>query len=137
MNEILERKLLAVLDRDVEPSARATSAASRQARTRVKTSPTTTRTTPSKRAPRVSSTKLGRDGATLRDRILSTLDLATAPMGRAQLVAAVEVRPSEEATFGTALVRLRADKLIVLEGERRRAVYRCATIGEAIAIQEP
>lgn len=125
---IIERKLVATFDEHDEPPAR-TKAAAPPSRVRVrskskpaKVATATTKSTPAKPA---------RDEASIRARVLDVLDRASAPMSRSQLIAALEIRPSEEARFGTALVRLRTDKLIVLEGLRRHAAYRCATIGES------
>ena len=133
---IIERKLVAMFGEHDEHPARA-KAAARPARVRVlskskskpaKITTRTTKTTPAKPA---------RDEASLRARVLDVLDGSSVPMSRSQLIAALEIRPSEEARFGTALVRLRTDKLIVLEGLRRHATYRCATIGEAGASIHP
>ncbi|MFI5296756.1 MAG: hypothetical protein ACHREM_01550 [Polyangiales bacterium] len=142
LNEIIERKLVAMFDDDVEPPAR-----SKQTVRRLRAAPSKARASiekpPTKRAsrkpptkPKSATAKPARDAAELRDRILATLDVVSAPMSRSQLIAAIEVRPSEEPRFGHAIGLLRADKLIVLEGERRNAVYRCATIGEASAPSE-
>jgi hypothetical protein len=136
MAKLIERKLVAMFGEDAEPPARAKTTA-RSTRVSAKRSTTTSKaTTRAKRTPRTATAvsapqKPIREEATLRDGVLAALDVASAPMSRSQLIAALEIRPREEARFGTALVRLRADKLIVLEGLRRHATYRCATIGEA------
>lgn len=137
LSVLIERKIVAMFGEDAVPPARAKTTA-RRARVRAKRPATPKPTTNTMRSSRPTAAKSAsakttatRDEAALRDRVLAALDGALAPMSRSQLIAAIDVRPSEEARFATALVRLRADKLIVLEGLRRHAAYRCATIGES------
>ena len=143
LNEIIERKLVAMFDEDAEPPARANTTARRRRPATPKARPTIAKratmsaTRKASTITKSAATSPTREVTELRDRILATLDGATAPMSRSQLLAAIEVRPHEEPRFGQALGLLRADRLIVLEGERRNAVYRCATIGEAGASVPP
>ncbi|MFI5301419.1 MAG: hypothetical protein ACHREM_25310, partial [Polyangiales bacterium] len=75
------------------------------------------------RAPRAATPSAPAKDTNLRDRLLGVLDRENG-MSRSQLLTSLGLDNRHEAKLGTALIRLRSEKLVSMEGNRRGATYK-------------
>jgi hypothetical protein len=83
--------------------------------------------------PRPGRERSSNNTAPLRDRVVSALGATRKPMTRQQLANALALGPSDDRRLGTALVRLRAERSVVVERNGHDVTYRLDKVKRSTA----